>query len=82
MDRYVIKNLKHNYRKKSMQRHLRKLELDEAISDVNLLDCINMLYNSTISNCFRKVGFRILEINKDKNIFIYLYIHNIVLDFI
>jgi hypothetical protein len=46
MDQGVIKNLKHHYRKKKMQRHLRKLQLYEAIIDVNLLDCIHMLYNS------------------------------------
>jgi len=74
MDQGVIKNLKHHYRKKIMQRHLRKLELNEAITDVNLLDCIHMLYSSweavstsTISNCFRKAGFRKPEFNKGKH---------------
>jgi len=73
MDQSVIKNLKHHYRKKIMQRHLRKLELNEAITYVNLLDCIHMLYSSweavstsTISNCFRKAGFRKPEFNKGK----------------
>jgi len=61
MDQSLIKNLKHHYRKKIMQRYLRKLELDEAIRDVNLLDCIHMLYSSresfstsTIYNCCKK----------------------------
>ncbi|XP_050064482.1 tigger transposable element-derived protein 4-like [Aphis gossypii] len=75
MDQGVIKNLKHHYRKKIMQRHLRKLELNEAITDVNLLDCIHMLYSSweavstsTISNCFRKAGFRKPEFNKEGDV--------------
>lgn len=71
----VVKNLKHHNSKKIMQRYLRKLELDEAIGDVNLLDCIHMLYSSwetistsTISNCFCKAGFRKPEFDKGKHV--------------
>lgn len=80
IDQGVIKKLKDHYCKKIMQRHLRKLELDEAIGDVNLLDCIHMFYNSweavstsTISNCFRRSGFRKPAFNKFKHIHIKKY---------
>lgn len=64
LDQGVIKNLKHHYRKKCVQRLLRNVETGKQLNDINLLDAVVMLQKSwddvtekTIANCFRKAGF-------------------------
>ncbi|PSN37308.1 hypothetical protein C0J52_21024 [Blattella germanica] len=64
MDQGVIKNLKHHYRKKCVQRVLRNIEAGKELKDINLLGAVVLLHKSwedvkaeTIKNCFRKAGF-------------------------
>jgi hypothetical protein len=58
----VIKNLEHNYRKRTVQKMLDRID-DWKIFDVTLLDCVMELdkawhevSSGTSSNCFKKVG--------------------------
>ncbi|KAL4101250.1 hypothetical protein QTP88_021270 [Uroleucon formosanum] len=64
MDQGIIKNIKHHYRKSIIQRNLRKMDSGIEIDDINLLESIELLHKSwgavtqsTIVNCFHKVGF-------------------------
>lgn len=64
MDQGVIKNIKHLYRKKMMQRTLRSLDSGKKRNDIDVLESITLLHQSwhdvkqsTIINCFKKAGF-------------------------
>lgn len=71
MDRGIIKNVKHKYRREVVRRYIADID-ENKVTNITVLDAMHMLHKawknvevSTISNCFKACGFSKDQENND-----------------